>query len=222
MSSTDPARAFVSRRRAGTSGGQATIETMLIAALGVTFLAVAFQFYLANRSIARTLQQVHGKMLSGFWEYNNKDTTYDRETVKVIWSTSQGIDAVRVPRVGLLQDDLPEDLHIYSHWVEQHGDPDSDCEPSSPPCKRTKAGGGLDAGSPWELAGQGIEQLASDGYYDWLFFNGANALGDMTQLKETLQDMQGAAQVLNNVGDCIDDPVGCAWDCIWGDCPWDT
>lgn len=202
--------------------GQAAIETMLIAFLGVVFLSIAFQFYLTNRSVSRTLQEVHGEMLSGFWEYNNKSTKYDRETVKVIWDADNGIASARdLPRVGLLQDDLPEDLRIYSHWVEQHGDPDGNCTPSSPPCKRTKAGGGLDAGDPWELAFAGIEEVGSGDYFGWLFYNGESAVLDITGLKETLQDVQGAVHTLNKIEDCMDDFLGCATSCIFGNCPWD-
>lgn len=192
---------------------------MLIAFLGVVFLSIAFQFYLVNRSVSRTLQEVHGEMLSGFWEYNNKSTDYNRETVKVIWDAEHGIASAReVPRVGLLQDDLPEDLRIYSHWVENHGDPDGECTPSSPPCKRTKAGGGLNAGDPWDLAGEGLDQLGSSYYYEWIWFNVGNAFGDLTGLKEDLQEAQASAQAIKA---CTDDPLGCLWDCIGGNCPWD-
>ena len=127
--------------------GQATIETMLIAFLGVVFMAVAFQFYLVNRSVNRTLVEVHSNLLSGMWKYNSKSYDYSADVVKVIWTAAHGVpSASSVPRVGLLQDDLPEDLHIYSDAIALHGDPDDDCEPTSPPCKRTKAGGGLNAG----------------------------------------------------------------------------
>lgn len=202
--------------------GQATVETMLIAFLGVTFMAVTFQFYLANRSVSRTLTEVHGKMLTGFWEYNTKDTKYDRETVKVIWTAQHGVpSASSIPRVGLLQEGLPADLRIYSHWVEQHGDPDEDCEPNSPPCKRTKAGGGLNAGDPWDLAFDGFEELGTGDYFGWLGYNGEQALLDLTGLKGTLQDAQQAVQTLNKIEDCMDDFVGCAAACLFGDCPWD-
>jgi hypothetical protein len=212
----------VSRTDRRSQSGQATIETMLIAFLGVVFLSVAFQFYLTNRSISRTLQEVHGEMLSGMWEYNNKSTKYDAETVKVIWTANHGVpSASSVPRVGLLQDELPEDLHIYSDWVEQHGDPDYDCEPSSPPCKRTKAGGGLNAGDPWDLAFAGFEEVASGDYFGWIWFNGESAALDLTGLKGTLQDAQSAVQTLNKIEDCMDDFVGCAFSCVFGDCPWD-
>ncbi len=195
---------------------------MLIAFLGVAFMAVTFQLYLANRSVSRTLTEVHGAMLTGFWEYNDKGTKYDRETVKVIWTKQHGVpSASAVPRVGLLEDVLPEDLHIYSHWVEQHGDPDDDCEPSSPPCKRTKAGGGLDAGSPWDLAIDGLEEVGSGDYFGWLAYNGESAILDLTGVKGTLQDVQQAAQTLNKIEDCMDDFVGCATSCVFGDCPWD-
>lgn len=197
---------------------------MLIAFLGVVFASIAFQFYLTNRSISRTLQEVHGEMLSGFWQYNNKSTEYNPETVKVIWSSGHNIASANdLPRVGLLQDDLPDDLRIYSHWVEQHGDPDTSngCNPGSPPCKRTKAGGGLDAGSPWDLAFAGVEEVGSGDYFGWIVYNGESALVDLTGIKGTLQDVQGAVQTLNKIEDCMDDFAGCAMACAFGDCPWD-
>lgn len=204
--------------------GQATIETMLIAFLGVVFLSVAFQLYLANRSVGRTLLEVHGTMLKGMWEYNNKNVTYDAETVKVIWTAQHGVpSASSVPRVGLLQDDLPEDLRIYSHWVEQHGDPDDDCEPSSPPCKRTKAGGGLNAGNPWSLMGDGFSAFAKGNYFEWLAYNAPNALGDATTLRDELQDVQEMVETYEKMRACLDDPEACARRCAWpsNDCPWD-
>jgi len=202
--------------------GQATIETMIIASMAAVFLAVTFQLYLTNRSVGRTIQEVHGQMLSGFWQYNNKSTKYDAETVKVIWAANHGVpSASSVPRVGLLQGDLDEDLRIYSDWVEQHGDPDGNCMPSSPPCKRTKAGGGLNAGDPWDLAFSGIEELGSGDYFGWLMYNGEAAAIDITGLKGTLQDAQSAVQTLNKIQDCMDDFVGCAMSCVFGNCPWD-
>lgn len=195
---------------------------MLIAFLGVVFMAVTFQLYLTNRSISRSLMEVHSGMLSGMFQYNSDSYEYNPETVKVIWSANNGVpSASQIPRVGLLQDDLPEDLHIYSHWVEQHGDPDDDCEPSSPPCKRTKAGGGLDAGDAWSVAADGYSVLGQGDYFGWLIYNGEAAVLDMTGLAETLQDVQQTAQKFEKVKECVDEPVGCAWDCVWGDCPWD-
>ncbi len=216
-----PTDALIRRAARGRSG-QATIETMLIAFLGVVFLSIAFQFYLVNRSVSRTLTEVHGSLLSGMYEYNNAETKYDAETVKVIWTAEHGVpSASSVPRVGLLQDDLPADLRIYSDWVEQHGDPDEDCEPSSPPCKRTKAGGGLDAGDPWDLAFAGFEEVGSGDYFGWIFFNGEAAALDLTGLRGTLADAAGAVRTLGKIRECMDDFVGCATSCVFGDCPWD-
>jgi hypothetical protein len=210
----------------GATRGQATIETMLIAFLGVVFLSVAFQFYLVNRSVSRTLQEVHGSLLSGMWQYNNKSTKYDRETVKVIWTAQHGVpSASSVPRVGLLQDDLPEDLRIYSDWVDQHGDPDAnpDCQPSSPPCKRTKAGGGLDAGNPWSLMGDGFSAFANGNYFEWLAYNAPNAIGDVTTLRDELQDVQELLEKYEAMRECLDDAEACARQCAWpnSNCPWD-
>lgn len=195
---------------------------MLIAFLGVVFLSVAFQLYLANRSVNRTLVEVHSNLLSSMWKYNSKDEKYSADTVKVIWTARHGVpSASSVPRVGLLQDDLPEDLHIYSNAIALHGDPDEDCEPSSPPCKRTKAGGGLNAGDPWDLAFDGLEEIGSGDYFGWLAYNGEAAALDLTGLKGTLQDAQKAVQTLNKIEDCMDDFAGCAMACLFGDCPWD-
>ena len=202
--------------------GQATIETMLLAFVGVVFMAAAFQLYLVNRTVNRTLGQVHSRMLQSMYDYNNDGVTYDRETVKVIWGENHNFDRLRPPTLGLFKEELDsDDFRIYSHWVEQHGDPDDDCEPSSPPCKRTKAGGGLDAGSPWDLAIDGIEEVGSGDYFGWLAYNGESAILDLTGIKGTLQDVQQAAQTLNKIEDCMDDFVGCATSCVFGDCPWD-
>jgi hypothetical protein len=204
--------------------GQATIETMLIAFLGVVFLSVAFQFYLTNRSVSRTLQEVHGKLLSGMWEYNNQDTEYNRETIKVIWTAQHGVpSASSVPRVGLLQDDLPDDLRIYSHWQP---DPDTDqkCEPSSPPCKRIKAGGGLDAGDFVRVALDSAGSITDGDYFGWLAYNGENAAMDIVGLHETLQDIDEQLETVRGFLDCLDDPWECAAKCnplSPSDCPLD-
>jgi hypothetical protein len=194
---------------------------MLIAFIGVVFIAVAFQLHLVNRTVTRTLGEVHGHMLSQMYKYNTKSEEYDRETVKVIWSPTFRIASAHdVPRLGLFRTQLPSSMRIYSHWVEQHGDPDPTCG-ESPPCKRTKAGGGLDAGSPWRLAVEGYAHLGSGDYGGWLVYNGESAIVGMTGLNETLQDVQGAAQTLGNVLQCVDDVVDCVWDCAFGNCPWD-
>lgn len=195
---------------------------MIIAGLGVVFIAVAFQLYLVNRTVTRTLGEVHSTMLSSMYQYNSDSYEYNRETVKVIWAPKFGVPSANsVTRLGLFSDDLPADLRIYSHWVEQHGDPDNTCDGASPPCKRTKAGGGLDAGSAWEVAFNGITAVGEGDYFGWLFYNGENAVIDITGVKETLQDVQEVGETIADVKECTEDVAGCAWDCLWGDCPWD-
>jgi hypothetical protein len=194
---------------------------MLIAFIGVVFIAVAFQMHLVNRQVTRTLGEVHGTMLSQMYQYNTKNEEYNRETVKVIWSPQYGIPSSHgVPRLGLFRNHLPANMRIYSHWVEQHGNPDPTCG-ESPPCKRTKAGGGLDAGSMFEVAFDGISTLGEGDYFGWLFYNGEAALIDMTGVRETLQDVQQMGEKLGNVMQCVDDVAACAWDCLFGNCPWD-
>lgn len=195
---------------------------MLIAFMGVVLVATAFQLYLVNRAVNRTLGQVHGRMLQSAYEYNNDGVEYNRETVKIIWGSNHGFDQLRPPRLGLFQSELPEDdFRIYSHWVEQHGDPDQNCEPTSPPCKRTKAGGGLDAGSAWQVAFSSLGSLGGGDYIGWFVYNAPNAAVDITTLRDELQDVQDMAQTLGAIEECTDDVAGCAWDCIFGDCPWD-
>jgi hypothetical protein len=195
---------------------------MIIAGIGVVFIAVAFQLYLVNRTVTRTLNEVHSTMLSSMYQYNSDSYQYDRETVKVIWAPKFGVPSANsVPRLGLFSNDLPADLRIYSHWVAQHGDPDNTCDGISPPCKRTKAGGGLDAGSAWEVAFDGITAVGEGDYFGWLMYNGENAVIDVTGVKNTLQDVQAMGETLAKVKQCTNDVAGCAWDCLWGNCPWD-
>lgn len=204
--------------------GQATIETMLIAFMGVVFLAAAFQLYLVNRGINRTLGQVHTRLLLSAYQYNNDATGYDPETVKIIWGSNHGFDQLRPPRLGLFERDFEQDtVRIYSHWVDQHGDPDDDCEPTSPPCKRTKAGGGLEFGSPWKLMADGFGTFASGNYFDWLVYNAPNALADATTLRDELQDVQELLEKYEKVRECLDDAEACARRCSFPtfDCPWD-
>ncbi len=195
---------------------------MLIAFLGVVFAATAFQLYLVNRGINRTLTQVHSRLLQSAYEYNNDGVDYNPETVKIIWGSNHAFDQLRPTRLGLFARDLPEDkFRIYSHWVEQHGDPDEDCEPNSPPCKRTKAGGGLNMGSAWSVAGDGLSVLGGGDYFGWFLYNLPNSAVDLSTLRDDLQDVQEMAQTLQKIEQCTDDVEGCAWDCLWGDCPWD-
>lgn len=202
--------------------GQATIETMIIAGIGVVFIAVAFQLYLVNRTVTRTLGEVHTTMLSSMYQYNSESYEYNRETVKVIWAPRFGVPSANaVPRLGLFRNDLAQNLRISSHWVEQHGDPDVSCDGASPPCKRTKAGGGLDAGSPWSLAFDGISSMADGDYFGWLMYNGEAAAVDLTSLRDELQDLQQAAETLQKVRACVNDVKDCALDCLFGNCPWD-
>jgi len=202
--------------------GQATIETMLLAFVGVVFMATAFQLYLVNRTVNRTLTQVHSRMLQSMYDYNNDGEKYDRETVKVIWGENHNFDQLRPPTLGLFKEELEgDDFRIYSHWVEQHGDPDQSCDYASPPCKRTKAGGGLDAGSPWEVAWGGISSVTEGDYFGWLWYNAPSAAVDLTTLRDELQSVQDAAQTIGKIEECTEDVAGCAWDCLWGDCPWD-
>ena len=205
--------------------GQATIETMLVAFLGVVFMAVAFQFYLVNRSVNRTLVEVHSNLLSGMWKYNSKSENYSADTVKVIWTGAHGVpSASSVPRVGFLQDDLPEDLHIYSDAIGLHGDPDDDCEPTSPPCKRTKAGGGLNKGDFAKVALESAGSITGGDYFGWLAYNGENAAMDIVGLHETLQDIDEKLDTVRGFLDCLDDAWECAAKCnplSPADCPLD-
>ncbi len=217
------ARSATDRRGRGRRG-QATIETMLIAFIGVVFVAGAFQIYLVNRAVNRTLAQVHSRLLQSAYDYNNDGEEYDRETVKIIWGEMHAFDQLRPPKLGLFRDDIDEgipDFRIYSHWVEQHGDPDQSCDGASPPCKRTKAGGGLDAGSPWTIAGDSLSSLGEGDYFGWFAYNLPNSALDLTTLKDELQSVQEMGQTLNAIEECTEDVAGCAWDCLWGNCPWD-
>jgi len=202
--------------------GQATIETMLLAGIGVVFIASAFQIYLVNRTVNRTLAQVHSRMLQSAYDYNNDGVTYDREVVKVIWGENHAFDQLRPPTLGMFKKDLDsDDFRIYSHWVEQHGDPDPSCNQASPPCKRTKAGGGLNAGDPWTVAGDSLSSVGEGDYGGWLSHNMGNAAGDSAGIRNTLQKAQQGAQAFKGVAECIDDLDDCAMSCIFGgdDCP---
>lgn len=194
---------------------------MLIAFIGVVFVSVAFQLHLVNRQVSRTLGEVHGHMLSEMYRYNTKNEDYDRETVKVIWHpTYQITSAHDVPRLGLFRNHLPGHMRIYSHWVEQHKDPDPSCG-ESPPCKRTKAGGGLNAGGMLRVALNSIRTVGDGDYLGWLWHNGENAALDVTGLRESLQELQGAASTFNEVMECIDDLGDCIRSCVFGSCPLD-
>ena len=86
---------------------------MIIAGLGVVFMAVAFQLYLVNRTVTRTLGEVHATMLSSMFQHNSDSYEYNRETVKVIWAPRFGVpSANEVPRLGLFQNDLDTDLRL--------------------------------------------------------------------------------------------------------------
>jgi hypothetical protein len=201
--------------------GQATIEIMLVAFVGVVFAAVAFQLHLVNRAVSRTLGEVHGTMLAQMYRFNSPEYDYDRETVKVIWSPQHGIPSSHdVPRLGLFRGHLPTDLRVYSHWVEQHGNPDPSCG-ESPPCKRTKAGGGLQAGRPWTVAWRSVSSVGSGHYLGWLLHNAESAALDLADVREVLQEVQNVLQVAGTLPRCMDDMAACLTDCVDGHCPWE-
>jgi hypothetical protein len=208
------------RRR---EAGQATIETMLLAFVGVVFMAAAFQLYLVNRSVNRTLSQVHSRMLQSMYDYNHDGEKYDRETVKVIWGENHNFTQLRPQTLGMFKSQLDDDdFLIHSHWVEQHGDPDASCDYASPPCKRTKAGGGLNAGDPWTVAGNSLSSLGDGDYGGWLGHNMGNAVGDIAGIRDMLTEMQQGAQAFQGVAECIDDLEACAFECFnpfGGECP---
>ena len=140
------------------------------------------------------------------------------ETVKVIWTAAarRAVGQSACRGVGLLQDDLPEDFRIYSDWVEQHGDPDDDCEPSSPPCKRTKAGGGLERRRPVGRRRRTASRSSAEGdYFGWLAYNAPNAVARRHRPARRAAGRAGdASRRSTRSRECIDDVAGCALACV--------
>ena len=176
------------RRRGGRAErGQAVVETMILASMGVVFIAAAFQIYLANRTVQRTLVDVHARLMAGHYEANNQETPWSTEVSNVVWSSSQGFQ-VRPPRLGLFQEQLPADWRIYSNsGLYQPGPEDDFCEPTYPPCKRTKGHGGLGM-DLFDAIGRSLEELG-DGYFDWLGDNFDSAALDAMDAN-SIADMQ--------------------------------
>jgi hypothetical protein len=177
---------------------------MLLASIGVVFIAAAFQIYLANRTVQRTLTDVHARLMAGHYAANNQDTEHSTEASNIIWSSSKGFD-VRPPRLGLFQEQLPVDWRIYSNsGLNAPGQEDSECEPTSPPCKRTKGHGGLKM-DLFVAIGEALGELG-DGYFDWLGENfdsaaldalDANAIADMQdQIAEAAACAQDAEECM--------------------------
>lgn len=194
------------RRRGRGERGQAVIETMILASMGVVFIAAAFQIYLANRTVQRTLGDVHARLMAGHYAANNQETSWSSEASNVIWSSSQGFD-VRPPRLGLFQEQLPADWRIYSNsGLYTPGTEDDLCEPSYPPCKRTKGHGGLGMGL-FDAIGKSLEELG-DGYFDWLGDSFDSAALDALDAG-SLADMQDQ---ISEAAACADDAEACMRD----------
>lgn len=197
------------RRRgpfAGDQRGQAVIETMLLASMGVVFIAAAFQIYLANRTVQASITDVHARLMAGHYAANNQATKWSSEASNVIWSSSQGFE-VRPPRLGLFREQLPADWRIYSNSaLYQPGEEDEFCEPTSPPCKRTKGHGGLGM-ELFEAIGVSLQELGDD-YGEWLGQNfDAAALDalDANSVANMQDDIAEAAACAQNAEDCMRD-----------------
>lgn len=193
-------------RRGRGARGQAVVETMILASMGVVFIAAAFQIYLAHRTVQRTLADVHARLMAGHYAANNQETSWSSEASNVIWSSSQGFN-VRPPRLGLFQEQLPADWRIYSNsGLNTPGTEDDFCEPSYPPCKRTKGHGGLGMGL-FEAIGNSLEELG-DGYGEWLGDNFDSAALDALDAN-AIADMQDqiaeAAACAQDAEDCMRD-----------------
>ena len=100
--------------------GQAMVETLLLSWLLIVFIAAAYQIFMANETIFRSLAAVHQMLFTQAFENNCADkgtaecryTSGDRN--RVTWSPNH-VPEVRIPVVGLFQDyGLPSPLELRS------------------------------------------------------------------------------------------------------------
>jgi len=104
----------------GDERGQAMVETLLLSWLLIFFIAAAYQIFMVNETIFRSLAAVHQVLFTQAFENNCADkgtqecryTSGDRN--RVTWSPAD-VPEVRIPVVGLFQDyGLPSPLELKS------------------------------------------------------------------------------------------------------------
>lgn len=113
----------------GDERGQAMVEALLLSWLLILFIAAAYQVFMTNETIFRSLATVHQMLFTQAFENNCADkgtaecryTSGDRN--RVTWST-EDVPEVRIPVVGLFQDDgLPSSFQLTSN-SSMHGGTD--------------------------------------------------------------------------------------------------
>jgi hypothetical protein len=164
--------------------GQAAIEMILLTFVLVTFVAAAYQIFLVNRTVFRSLTAVHQVLFSRAFDRNCSDRRSDQSCVysqdpsadgyggiaaNVVWSPAE-IPEVMIPVIGLfrgygLSDDA--DLRLSSNRLDFAGG-DGVC--SGAPCKRTRIGAGTYEsvlGGIWLLRKTTVDPNSLIRYVEW-------------------------------------------------------
>lgn len=140
---------------ADTERGQAAIETLLLTFVLITFVAAAYQIFLVNQTIYRSLTAVHQKLFERGFVRNCSESRDDKSceysqdpglegmggvAARVVWSPSE-IPDVAIPVVGMFgRYGLADtELRLWSNRPDFAGG-DEVCP--GLPCKRTRMGAG--------------------------------------------------------------------------------
>lgn len=122
--------------------GQAATETMMLTWIVLLFFAAAYQIFMVNETLYRSMTTVHAKMFSLAFEHNcYEDEDRCRFNVdghaQPIWR-EQDFPEVRIPTIQMfVRFGLPAKLLIESNQFPP--EPSKGCPR---PCKRTRTGAG--------------------------------------------------------------------------------
>lgn len=135
--------------------GQAAIETLLLTFVLITFVAAAYQVFLVNQTIYRSLTAVHQALFQHGFARNCSESRADRSceytqnpagegmggpTPRVVWSLEE-IPEVAIPVVGMFNRyGLDDSVRLSSNSPARLEFGDHLCP--GLPCKRTRMGAG--------------------------------------------------------------------------------
>lgn len=129
------------RRRRG-ERGQAVTETILLTWVMLVFFAAAYQIFMVNETIFRSMSAVHAEMFRQAFQHNcfqkgAKCRFNVDKHAQPIWRM-QDFPEIRIPSVALFgQFGLPGTLYIESNQF-----PPEPAKGCPRPCKRTRTGAG--------------------------------------------------------------------------------
>ncbi|MBI2834478.1 MAG: hypothetical protein HYX76_08630 [Acidobacteria bacterium] len=127
------------RTRPASDRGQAITETMLLTWILVLLIAMAWQLFIVNDTVFRSVTAVHADLFRQGYQANKSSKTYNSDSnAKVIWNTTD-IPEIEIPVIGMFRGVLPSSIRIRSNV--RGPEPAKGCPV---PCKKSKMAAGTD------------------------------------------------------------------------------